>query len=216
MPWNLIFGGITGLIGSITTSITNYKIQKLKNEHEIAVIGAKTSAMQAQADASIKIANAKVKGEIEVAEQKTFETSIVIGNKNLFSTKWVDKLFETQGWMRFLSIPVGIIVAFLFGLVDALKAFTRPGTTWLFVGATIWLAYVCMDILATGGVTSIGIAQALAILTQILDMILYLTATCVSWWFGDRRVGKFLNRLNDGNAKNISPVVGNTPGGNPF
>ncbi len=34
MPWNLIFGGITGLIGSITTSITNYKIQKLKNEHE--------------------------------------------------------------------------------------------------------------------------------------------------------------------------------------
>ena len=34
LPFNLIFGGITGLIGSITTSITNYKIQKLKNDQK--------------------------------------------------------------------------------------------------------------------------------------------------------------------------------------
>ena len=217
MPWNLIFGGITGLIGSITTSITNYKIQKLKNEHEIAVIAAKTSAMTAQAEAGIKIAQTKTEGEIAIADQRTFETSIQVGNKNLFSSKWVDKLFAVEGWMKYFSVPIGVFVAFLFACIDVLKGFTRPGMSWLFVGATIYLAYMTMGILADGGIAAMTVTQAMAILTHILDIVLYLTTTCVTWWFGDRRTAKFLNRLNDGNVKDATPAPrGNEPSGNQF
>ena len=46
-----------------------------------------------------------------------------------------------------------------------------------------------------------SIAQATALFSQVIDIILYLTVSCVTWWFGDRRVAKFLMRLNDGNYK---------------
>jgi hypothetical protein len=44
--------------------------------------------------------------------------------------------------------------------------------------------------------------QAGAIFDQVTSIVIYLTVNCVTWWFGDRRVAKFLMRLKDGNLKN--------------
>jgi len=204
MPWNLIFGGITGLIGSITTSITNYKIQKLKNEHEIAMVQANTTAMIKEAEANIKITQAETEAAVELADSQAYLKSIELGNKNMFGEKWVDRLFLVEGWLKYFSIPVGVIVAFMFGLVDFLKAFTRPGITWLFTGATLFLAYTAWQVLGTSGIDAMDVNQALLILSQIIDIVLYITVSCVTWWFGDRRIAKFLARLNDGNKKSQS------------
>jgi hypothetical protein len=119
----------------------------------------------------------------------------------MFSQKWIDKLFMVTGWVRCIAIPVGVLIAFLFGMVDFLKAFTRPGITWLFTGATLFLAYTAYQVLGAAGMSAMDTAAAMAILTHIMDIVLYLTVSCVTWWFGDRRIAKFLTRLNDGNRK---------------
>jgi hypothetical protein len=206
MPWNLILGGITGLIGSITTAITNYKIQKLKNQHEEKMIELNTTAMIKEAEANIKITQAETEAAIELADSQAYLKSIELGNKNMFGQKWIDKLFMVEGWLRYIAIPVGVIIAFLFGIVDFMKAFTRPGITWLFTGTTLFLAYISWSILGNAGVDAIDTNQAMLILKQIIDIVLYLTVSCVTWWFGDRRIAKFLTRLNDGNIKNQSEV----------
>lgn len=201
IPFNLIFGGITGLIGSITTSITNYKIQKLKNEHEVIMVKENTKAMIAETEANIQITQVESEAAIELADSQAYLKSIELGNKNMFSQKWIDKLFMVTGWVRFIAIPVGVLIAFLFGMVDFLKAFTRPGITWLFTGATLFLAYMAYGVLGNAGMSAMDTTAALAILTHIMDIVLYLTVSCVTWWFGDRRIAKFLTRLNDGNRK---------------
>jgi len=201
LPFNLIFGGITGLIGSITTSITNYKIQKLKNEHEVVMVKENTKAMIAETEANIKITQVEAEAAVELADAGAYLKSIETGNKNMFSQKWIDNLFAVQGWTRFIAIPVGVLIAFLFGMVDFLKAFTRPGITWLFTGATLFLGFTAWTVLGDAGMSAMDTTAALAILTHIMDIVLYLTVSCVTWWFGDRRIAKFLTRLNDGNKK---------------
>jgi len=201
LPFNLIFGGITGLIGSITTSITNYKIQKLKNEHEVIMVKENTKAMIAETEANIKVTQVEAEAAIELADSHAYLKSIELGNKNMFSQKWIDKLFSVTGWVKFIAIPVGVLIAFLFGMVDFLKAFTRPGITWLFTGATLFLAFTAYQVLGAAGMSAMDTAAAMAILTHIMDIVLYLTVSCVTWWFGDRRIAKFLTRLDDGNKK---------------
>ena len=201
LPFNLIFGGITGLIGSITTSITNYKIQKLKNEHEVIMVKENTKAMIAETQANIEITQVETEATIELADSHAYLKSIELGNKNMFSQKWIDNLFAVQGWTRFIAIPVGVLIAFLFGMVDFLKAFTRPGITWLFTGATLFLGFTAWTVLGDAGMSAMDTTAALAILTHIMDIVLYLTVSCVTWWFGDRRIAKFLTRLDDGNKK---------------
>ena len=116
LPFNLIFGGITGLIGSITTSITNYKIQKLKNEHEVIMVKENTKAMIAETEANIKVTQVEAEAAIELADSHAYLKSIELGNKNMFSQKWIDKLFSVTGWVKFIAIPVGVLIAFLFGI----------------------------------------------------------------------------------------------------
>lgn len=201
LPFNLIFGGITGLIGSITTSITNYKIQKLKNDHEVKMVEENTKAMIAETKANIEITQVEAEAAMELADSQAYLKSIELGNKNMFGQKWIDRLFLVEGRIRFISIPVGVFIAFLFGMVDFLKAFTRPGITWLFTGATLFLGYTAWTVLGDAGMSAMDTTAALAILTHIMDIVLYLTVSCVTWWFGDRRIAKFLTRLNDGNKK---------------
>ena len=198
--WNVIFGGLTGLIGSVTTSITNYKLQKMKNEHDEKMIELETTAMIRETEANIKINEAEIQGEIEIADTKAYTKSIEEGNKSLFNHSWVDKLLSIEGNMRFFTVPCGILIAFLFGIVDFLKALMRPGLTMYLVGCTTWITYMSYGILETYG-TAITSASALLLFTDVTNIIIYLTVSCVTWWFGDRRVAKFLMRLSDNNIK---------------
>lgn len=195
-------GVITGLIGNVFTAFTNMKMQKLQNErdakkdeHEIALLAAETNAMIAEADANIKIAEAKIQGEMELLDGQIYKASIEEGNKRDVSNKTIDYLLSTP-WL----MPFGIILVMLLGLVDFLKSFMRPGLTAYLVALTSWITYKAMEII-TAHQTLLSTEQALALFMNVVNIIIYLTVSCVTWWFGDRRVAKFLYRLNDGNIR---------------
>jgi len=186
-----ILGGLTGLVGSVVTSIMNYKTMKAKNEHELAMIQAQTAAMKAEAEAQIQVTKAQIEGAVELADAQSYMASQRSGNEVLFGENWVDKLLATTGWLSWIAGPVACIVAFLFGLVDWLRGLMRPLMTAYLVGMSTYITYLAWNIVQKygQGMTS---GEATAIYRSVIEVILYLTVSCVTWWFGDRTMSKFI------------------------
>jgi len=204
MLWDIVLGGITGLLGNAITSYTNFKTQKLKNLHDIdkwkhedKKIELETKAMIAEAGMKMEIIKTEVEGAVELADTNAFMANIKQSGKKSFSEKWLDKLFAVTGWLKYISIPVAILIAFLFGIVDFLKALMRPGLTAYLVGLSTWITYIAWEILQRSNLEAMTAVQASAIFQEVTSVIIYLTVSCVTFWFGDRRIAKFLMRLKE-------------------
>jgi len=194
MLWDVVFGGITGLLGNVFTTYFTYKQKSLEYKHAEKMIELEMKAMLAEAEANIKITQAQIEGEVEIADSAAFFESIKQGNKDQFSDKWIADLLGVQGKGRYFAVPCAILVAFLFGIVDFLKGIMRPGLTAYLVGLTTWVTILAKDILdktSTGPLTAV---QALALFDNVITLIIFLTTSCVTWWFGDRRISKAIEK----------------------
>lgn len=60
--------------------------------------------------------------------------------------------------------------------VDVVRGLTRPVLTWVFVALVGWMYFSAVTL-------------RIEVREQIVDTALYLTTTCVLWWFGARHVG---------------------------
>lgn len=202
---DVILGGVTGLVGNVITAWSNYKTQKLKNEHAEKMYEYKIQELAAKTDSAIKITEAKVAGAVELADSRAYDTSQREGNKKAFGDTWIEKLFNVTGWMQYVAVPVALILAMLLGFVDFLKGLMRPGLTLYLTGVTSFLTWQAYDILQAAQAT-LTTDQAFDIYTKVTTIVIYLTVSCVTWWFGDRRIAKFLMRLDKSDAANQQVV----------
>ncbi len=200
----ILTGGVSGLIGSVVTSYANYKTQKLANEHKTAMakidlqkLDKEREFMLAEAEANMRITEVQTEAQMDIADSQAYSESIKQAQKEAISDKLHEKLLEGNAWSR----AVGIFIAFIFGLVDFLKRIVRPGLTIYLVGLTTWITVIAVVVMEKQG-SAISAAKAVDIFDDVTTIVIYLTVTCVTWWFGDRRMAKFLTRLNDGNIKN--------------
>jgi hypothetical protein len=192
-----ILGGLTGLLGNVFTAWTNYKSQQLKNNHDLAMYDFKIKEISAKTDAAVKINAAKISGEVELADSNAYIESQKQGNKDSFSDSWIEKLFSITGWLSYITIPVACLLATLLGIVDVLKGLMRPGITLYLTAVTSWITYQAYEVLKQSDMV-ITATQALDLYSNVTSIVIYLTVTCVTWWFGDRRMAKFLTNLNGG------------------
>ena len=192
---DIILGGVTGLLGNVITGILGYKTQKLKNDHEIAVIQAETSAMKMEAQMQIQVTKAEIEGAVELADAQAYMISQKGASQPMFSEKWIDKLFIKIIELR-KHCNIIPIIAMAFGFVDWLRGFMRPALTVYLTGITTVLTYQAWQILQINGIETMTSTQAVGTYTQATSMVIYLTVSCVTWWFGDRRMAKFLTTLN--------------------
>jgi hypothetical protein len=196
-----ILGGVTGLIGNVVGGIFKYKHAKLekemlgiKNTHALAMVTAESDAMIAEAKANIAITRAQVEGAIELKDAEAYIQSQKEGNKALFSNKWIDKLMSVEGKWKIITLPIASLVAFLFGMTDFLRGILRPVLTIYLCGATTWITLHAIKIMNAQEMT-ITATQALTIFQDTTSIVTYLTVSCVTWWFGDRRMGKNIMEL---------------------
>jgi ABC-type multidrug transport system fused ATPase/permease subunit len=195
-------GAIAGLFGSIVTGITNYKMQKLKNDHDILMIKAETDAIKIEADANIRVTKAEVEGRVEIAEVEALKESYKSLSQDAFKESYMDKMFQSN-WTAW----IGALAAFLFAIVDFLKKLARPILTYYHVILTTWVAIVVYGILEKAHGEAITPDEAFKLFQMIVNVLLFLTVSCVTYWFVDRRTAKFLMRLQDGNiGKEGSPL----------
>ena len=200
-----ILGGVTGLLGNALTAWNNYKTQKLKNEHDQRMYDFKIKEIAAQTDAAIKITEAKVAGAVELADSDAYTESQKQGNKALFGDSWIQKLLDMEGWLKYITVPIATFLATLLGIVDVLKGLMRPGLTIYLTGITTWLTWKAYGIMMMAGAT-IPAAQAFELYKEVTSIVIYLTVSCITWWFGDRRMAKFLMRMKEDNKiTNVAP-----------
>ena len=155
--------------------------------------------MLAEAEANMRITEVETEAQIELADADVYKASIESAQQAALSDVVHQKLMEGGTF----SQAVATIVAFLFGMVDFIKRLIRPSLTAYLVGLTTWITWIAWDIMKLKG-QELSTDQATEIFNTVTTIIIYLTVTVVTWWFGDRRMAKFLMRLNDGNIKNES------------
>jgi len=167
-----ILGSITGIIGSIGTGILNYKTLKAKQEHEIALIKAKSQAGVQEAMAKIKVEQAKADAEALV---KSYDTE----KRPLFM----------ESYMQYLPDWIRPVVAVLFAFIDALRMSVRP-----------LLAYALVGITATLGVIAYQQKpqEFIQKVPELVTAITYMTIMVISWYFGHRMNEKFMNKFIGG------------------
>jgi len=193
---DIILGGVTGLLGNVISGVMNYKTMKLKNDHEAKMIELETTAMKEEAKMQIAITKAEIEGAVELADAHAYSTSQEKGNQPAFSEKWIDKLFTVEGWARYVAIPMGVLLALAFAFVDFLRGVMRPALTIYLTVMTTVITWMAWEIMQKNGMSTMTVEEAIGIYNQVVSIVVYLTVSCVTWWFGDRRMSKFLTELN--------------------
>lgn len=213
MLFETLLGAATGILGNAVGGIFKWlngkqelKKQELQNNHDVAMVQAETQAMIMESKANIAITNAKVEGEIEVADANIYLQSQKEGNKTSFDNKWIEILFSVTGNWRYITIPAGVIVACSFGFIDFLRGVIRPTLTTYLVGLTTYITYLAWQIMQTHGL-SLSADQAVDIYTNVTSIVIYLTVSCVTWWYGDRRMSKTIMSMQKKDVKSDDVTI---------
>ena len=189
-------GVLTGLIGTVLTTFMNLRAQKLKNQHEVEMKRLDIQAMIEEAHAQIQITETQVSGELEKMDASAYVESQKYGNQTALQSETLNKLFDNK-W----TMWIGVIIVMLLGFVEFLRTGIRPIATLYFTALTTWITYQSIQMLELKQ-QLLTVEMALSTYTNVSSIVIYLTVSMLTWWFGDRRVAKFLYRLNDGNAQN--------------
>jgi hypothetical protein len=160
----------------------------------------KIKELTARTDAAIKITDAKIAGAVELADSQSFTESQKYGNQKVMSDSALDKLFDIQGYMSYIATPIGLIILCLLGFVEFFKGIMRPGLTLYLIGCSTWITWMAWEIMQKVGL-AMNATQAVGIFSEVTSIIIYLTVSCVTWWFGDRRIAKYLMRINEKTEK---------------
>lgn len=227
-----LIGNVVGGIFKYKHAKLQKEIQTAANAHEIALVKAESDAMIAEAKANIKITQAQVEGAIDLKDADAYMQSLKEGNKALFSNKWIDNLLNIDGYMftwtgrdkkaedgtivpgkerKFLSwklftVPIASIISFLFGFVDFLRGLIRPSLTVYLCGVTTWVTWMAWEIMKKNGVELTAV-QAMEIFMDTTSIVVYLTVSCVTWWFGDRRMAKSIMELKGADRTKLDDEI---------
>ncbi|RKY55288.1 MAG: hypothetical protein DRP96_12695 [Candidatus Neomarinimicrobiota bacterium] len=85
---SIIGCGLTSLIGNALTSVTNFKMQKLKNQHEEKMSELDMQTIRLEAEMNVKVTQAETEGKIALADVEVLKTSIAETQKPLFQESY--------------------------------------------------------------------------------------------------------------------------------
>lgn len=193
MAWDILAslagGGLTGLVGSGITSFMSYKTQKLKGEQDLAVLNAESQNMIAEVNANIQIQKSETEGNIAEIETKAFGKALELESKDLFKESYMSLLPKN----KFGSVVISIISIGM-AFIDMLRKSVRPTITYYLMGCSTWITYMAYTIIQAVGMEAITAIYAQELFNSVTMTVIYMTTSCVSFWFGDRRLGKIVDK----------------------
>lgn len=166
-------GGLTGLLGGVVDKVFTYKTKKLEIEqnreryaHEVNMRKADAEIMAQEWAARTKVAEVEGAAKVDVADAAAFAASF---NE---PERYATEVTEKQNWLM-----VGL---------DVCRGVVRPGLT-LYLCILTTLLYLKAHKLVP---SEVPVDHALGMVTEIQNTIMYLTTTCILWWFGTRNKAK--------------------------
>lgn len=171
---SIIGGGATGILGIAVQRIADYKnrqldieITKANHIHEANMREVDAKIMAQEWAARTKVAEVEGAVKVDVADSQVFAASF--NEPTQYSS--ILKPNEKQGWLL-------VILDFIRGLVrPVLTVYLCVLTTLVYLQARSLLG------------TQMESVQAFEVLQKVVDTIMYLTTTCVLWWYGTRNKG---------------------------
>jgi len=167
---SVLSGGFTGILGTAIQSVYQYKTRKLDIELEKSKAANELEQRKLDIEQTkqewasrTQIAEITAHGEVDKADAETLSESY-----QLEPEQYAEKtlLTHAQNW--------------LFVVVDTLKALIRPSLT-------IYLCIITSLIyFQTRGLINTNQGDSFALLEKLVNTILYVTTTCILWWFGSR------------------------------
>lgn len=171
---SIFSGGLTGLLGVAFQRFFDFlkvkqelQAKKMDQDHELALRKQDAEIMAQEWAARTKVAEVEAAGREAVAAEEAFAKSFAMEPKQ-YSSK----------------VQVGPVTGFMLVLLDFLRGIVRPGLTIYLCAITTMVYLEARAVLA--GIEVLSADQAIEIHTLIVSTILYLTTTCVLWWFGTR------------------------------
>ena len=188
-----VLGVLSGLVGGVVTSITNYKMKKLQMEersqerqHEKDMLKAETEAMLAETKAKIEITKEEVAGAVELSELDAYKESQKETRTTLFKSSYMSLIPDNK-----LGSICKFFIAISFAFVDILKGTARPVLTYYTMALATIVTYMAYEIVGKKGVIMTP-EQAYSLFNLAIQTIWYLAVTSYAWWFCDRRASKFM------------------------
>jgi hypothetical protein len=183
MPWETIFGGITGLIGSALTAIFNYKTKKIEFAHQVSLKELDIQLAEKEHEFALQQTSIEAEAVVEKAAEATLQASYAHDRATYFTP--FAGVIEKYPWL-------GIPFAILFALIDALRGLIRPSMTVYMVILVTVMYLQGVRLLEAQGYEAIATDSAMIFVHRLIDLVIYLTATIMAWWFGDRTIHKRL------------------------
>jgi len=180
---SIISGGITGLFGASITHYFDYLNKKLdvqsqdsKQKNEITLREMDSHIMQLEWQARNEIAVTESDSRVEVADSEAFKAALTSEPKLYSNPSKYSRLQNT-------------IMVF----VDSIRGLIRPVLTVYLCGVTTAVYMQAGQIIKA---QPLSVDQSVEVYTQISSTILYLTTTCVLFWFGSRTKEKSKSKIN--------------------
>lgn len=173
---SIFSGGMTGILGVIVQRIADYQNKKLdlqlitiKNDHEIQLKEVDAEIMREEWAQRTRIAEIEEKGQEAVSDSEAFEASF--NEPQRYSVP--SKHNTAQNWLMVL--------------LDTIRGLVRPVLT-VYLCILTTLIYLHSRSLLNG--VTMTTEQAISNINLVVGTVLYLTTTCVLWWFGTRNKQK--------------------------
>ena len=164
-------GGLSGLVGGIMNRFADYKLEKIRFQHESARNDHELKVIQLEAEANLKIMREKGKIDVSISENE-MEADIAQAQAKSLAASYANdaRSYSTNGeskWFVFVDVWRGII---------------RPGiTTYYSIVSTIitWYLYQMVKDVITD-------EKAMELFEYVVILMVYMTATATLYWFATR------------------------------
>lgn len=186
-------GGATGLIGVLFQRFFDLKAKqqdlelvRINNEHARLLAQMEVEKANRAAQASENVAEMQAEAQMRSAEldaqAKADEAAarVYIASVDADRATYLDA--KTQSRSKFARVMMTI--------VDSVRGLIRPVLTLYMVIIATVMFHWAKDLAAPGGTSVVDTSKAADIIKSIIDTLLYLTTTCVVWWFGARTPAK--------------------------
>lgn len=176
---SIFSGGLTGLLGVAFQRFFDFlkvkqeiQMKKMDQDHELSLRRQDAEIMREEWAARTKVAAVEAAGREAAADAEAFGKSFAM---------------EPARYSEGVTLsPAG---GMMLVVVDLLRGIVRPGIT-LYLCVITTIVYLDARAILAAYKLTLPVNEAVDLVKLIVSTILYLTTTCVLWWFGTRNKQK--------------------------
>lgn len=176
---SIFSGGVTGLLGVAFQRFFDFlkikqelEMKKAEFEHEANMKRIDGELMAQEWAARTQVAEVEAEGKRAKAAEESFSQSFTLEPRQ-YSAK----------------ATISPTASFMLVVLDFIRGLVRPGLT-IYLCAITTMMYLEAKAIMAGVGALISAEQAITVHNIIVTTVLYLTTTCVLWWFGTRNSQK--------------------------